>query len=188
MTRPPLARLILFAALLLIACGGEGASGITITTYEDQGNAHLTQAEVEAVLNGAPGPQYNSNPATSGPHAGGSVPCGVYREEIPDIFTVHSLEHGAVIVFYRRDLSQEEILALEGLARELSTHIIVMPRLDLTDPVIVAAWGRLGILEKPDLEAVRSFWRDYAQRGPERGVACPFEVDQGSGVSPPTTS
>jgi hypothetical protein len=180
-------------ALLIAACGGQTAGSVasnvtdstmTVTEYEDMGRDHLTPEEVAAVRNGGAPPEYSSSPASSGRHSGEWVPCGVFREESSDIFTVHSLEHGVVIIFYRPDLAEEEILQLEDLVRELATHAIVMPRIGLSSLVVVAAWGRLGLLNAVDLEAIRGFWLEFAQRGPEPGVECPIEVDQSAGAVP----
>jgi hypothetical protein len=178
-------KLLCALMLVLVACGGQtGGSGavndssLTITEYEDMGREHLSPEEEDAFLNGAAPPEYSSSPASSGKHAAQWAPCGVFREELADIYTVHSLEHGAVIIFYRPDLPEQEIGQLEDLVTELATHIIVMPRTGLTSPIVLAAWGRLGVMEGLDIEAIRGFWLEYAQRGPEPGVSCPLEVDQ----------
>jgi Protein of unknown function (DUF3105) len=66
--------------------------GADITAYPDLGVEHLAA--------GDPGPEYNSNPPTSGPHAPQPAACGIYREPVTDIQQVHTLEHGAIIVQY----------------------------------------------------------------------------------------
>ena len=99
---------------------------------------------------------------------------------MPEIFNLHTLEHGAVIFYYQPDqLSEDERNRLEELGRELSTHVIVMPFAELVVPMALVSWGHLAELEQFDLEAARSFWGEFAQRGPESGIACPFEVDEG---------
>ncbi|MGH8874671.1 MAG: DUF3105 domain-containing protein, partial [Acidimicrobiia bacterium] len=174
-------RWLMAAVMLLGACGGSegGEVELPVQTFRDQGVNHLTEESVQDILAGAPGPDYNSDPPTSGPHAPTWAPCGVYREPIPDIFQVHTLEHGAVLAQYRPDLPADQVAALESLARELGQHVLVAPRDGLGPPVVLTAWTVLVELPELDLEAVREFHREYAQRGPE-AVPCPFEVDQAS--------
>jgi hypothetical protein len=98
---------------------------------------------------------------------------------VPEIFNIHSLEHGAVIFYYQPDsISDTELAALEDLGRELATHVIVMPHTALDVALAMVAWGNLAVLESIDVEAARSFWGEFAQRGPESGVPCAFTVDE----------
>ncbi len=164
-------------------------AGCTPTTgaYEvlepaDLGVDHLSPEATVAIVAGTEeSPEYSSVPATSGPHAGAPTPCGVYRTEVPEIFNVHTLEHGAVIFYYQPErVSGEERAQLEEAGRELSTHVIVMPYAALEVPIAMVAWGHLAQLERVDLEAARSFWGEFAQRGPESGIPCDLTVDEAS--------
>lgn len=178
------------AAVLLLtiaACGGavqstttDSGLGFPVETPEDRGAAHLSREEVDAILLGeAAPPEYSSVPATSGTHAALVAPCGIYREEIPEMFVVHTLEHGAVVVYYNPDEVGEATLAeVEEVARTMSTHIVVAPYSIMPTPVALVAWGQLAARPSLEVEEVRSFWGEYAQRGPESGVRCPIEVDQ----------
>ena len=173
--------------LTIAACGGSAQSttavaglGFPVEAPDDGGAAHLSPAEVDAILQGetAP-PEYSSVPATSGIHAPVSAPCGIYREEIPEMFVVHTLEHGAVVVYYQPGHVDEATLAeIEGVARTMATHIVVAPFASMPTPVALVAWGHLAARPSLEVEEVRSFWGEYAQRGPESGVSCPVEVDQ----------
>jgi hypothetical protein len=177
-------------AVLLVttaACGGSVQStttatglGFPVETPEDRGVAHLSPEEVDAVLSGeAAPPDYSSVPATSGTHAPVAAPCGIYREEIPEIFTIHTLEHGAVVVYYRPgDVDEATLAEVEELARTMATHIVVAPYTDMPTPVALVAWGHLAARPSLEVEEVRSFWGEYAQRGPESGIRCPVEVDE----------
>jgi hypothetical protein len=169
---------------LLFACGNAGATGeYEVLEPEDLGVNHLSQEETQSIVDGTlVPPSYSSVPATSGRHAPVPTPCGVYRQEVPEIFNIHALEHGAVIFYYREDLlTEEERASLEGLGRELNTHVIVMPFANMEAPMTLVAWGRIAALPVLDLEAARSFWAEFAQLGPESGVACDFAVDEGQG-------
>ena len=161
MTRSPLA-----ALLLLIACNPLG--GLEVETFPDQGASHVPpDAE----------PQYNSDPPTSGPHVQTWAPCGIYRQEVPDLLQVHDLEHGVVMLQYDPEISNEDRRALEDLGRALRDHIIVAPRSGMASPVALTAWTKLLPLEEVDEEAIRAFYQQFAGRGPER-VQCPFEFDE----------
>ena len=126
-------------------------------------------------------PSYNSSPGTSGPHALSPAACGIYTEEISDIVQVHDLEHGTVVVQYQLSIGDDDRARIQEFARAKGTHILVAPRADLTHPVVVTGWTRMLRLDNVDLNAIGVFYDRFAQRGPEVGVACPFEIDQALG-------
>ncbi len=144
-----------------------------VETFSDLGGGHLAV--------GDPEPIYNSSPPTSGPHSPSSTACGIYVEEIPDVVQVHNLEHGTVVVQYQPDIANEERIRIEEFARAQGTHILVAPRGDLTHLVAVTGWTRMLRLDNADLEAIGAFYDRYAQRGPELGVPCLFQIDQSLG-------
>lgn len=161
---------VLAMAVLAGACGGaadDGAGGVE--EFADQGRDHLAA--------GDPIPTYNSDPPTSGPHAPVWTRCGIYSEPIPDVVQVHNLEHGVVMVQYRPDLSDSDVESLAALVRGLGDgYMVVAPRPGLAEPVVASAWTRLQRFDDVDIEGLRDFWLDNAQRGPEV-VPCPFEED-----------
>ena len=166
---------------IVSACTGTESRSYEVSEPEDLGVEHLSAEVVDAIVAGTGDPpRYSSMPATSGPHAPTPTPCGIFRQEVPEIFNIHSLEHGAVIFYYQPDvISSEELLELEELGRELATHVIVMPYSALEVPLAMVAWGRLAELDQVDFDAARSFWGEFAQRGPESGIACDVSVDEG---------
>lgn len=141
-----------------------------VETFPQMGRDHL--AEGEAI------PDYNSSPATSGDHSAAPAQCGIYTDEIPDEVQVHNLEHGAVVIQYQPDLDPAEIQALEDYARTKSSHILLAPRSDLDDPVVVTSWTRMLRLPTADIDTIDVYYEQFAFAGPEVGVACPFAVDQ----------
>ena len=170
----------LLLALALLACAEPAGRTYEVSQPEDLGVEHLSPESVDAIVAGTEDPPlYSSVPATSGPHAPAATPCGIFRQEVPEIFNIHSLEHGAVIFYYQPDsISEDELSELEDLGRELATHAIVMPYAALEVPMAMVAWGDLAELERVDVEAARSFWGEFAQRGPESGIPCDFTVDE----------
>lgn len=141
-----------------------------VQTFADQGRTHLAT--------GAPAPAYNSDPPTSGPHSSQSVPCGIYRQEIPGPAQVHDLEHGVVMVQYSPEIDSSTREQLEGFGREAGSHVIVAPRSGMDEPVVLTAWTKRLGLETADEGLMRSFYDRYAKAGPELGVPCPNQVDE----------
>lgn len=145
----------------------------SMSSFADLGGGHLRE--------GDPTPNYNSSPATSGPHAPSSTACGIYAEEIPDVVQVHNLEHGTVVVQYLPDLDGAGLSRIQEFAREKDTHILVAPREDLTHPVVVTGWTKMLRLETADFDVIGAFYDRFARRGPEVGVPCLFQIDQSLG-------
>ncbi|MGH8947349.1 MAG: DUF3105 domain-containing protein, partial [Acidimicrobiia bacterium] len=91
-----------------------------VETFPDLGGQHLAPGEAA--------PEYNSDPPTSGPHSETPAPCGIYRQPVPDVNYLHSMEHGAIVVQYDPNLAQEQIEELEAIGRDVGGEIIVAPR------------------------------------------------------------
>lgn len=141
-----------------------------VQTFPDQGTEHL---EV-----GAPTPEYNSDPPTSGPHSSTPAPCGIYRQPVPDPAYLHSMEHGAIVVQYDPELSQDQIEELEEIGRQVGGEIIVAPRPDNPAAVSIVAWTQLLLLDSVDGDVITAFEREYGNRSPEAAAQCAFQVDE----------
>lgn len=141
-----------------------------VETFPQMGRDHLAQGETP--------PDYNSSPATSGDHSAAAAECGIYTSEVPDQVQVHNLEHGTVVIQYQPDLDPTEIQALQEYARTKAGHILVAPRADLDDPVVVTSWTRMLRLPAADIDTIDVYYDQFVFSGPEVGVACPFAVDQ----------
>ena len=141
-----------------------------VETFPDMGRNHLAE--------GDPPPDYNSSPATSGDHSPTAAQCGIYTSEIPDPVQVHNLEHGTVVIQYQPGLGPGELRALQDYARTKRSHILLAPRADLEDPVVVTSWTRMLRLQSADIETIEVYYQQFAFAGPEAGVPCGFVVDQ----------
>ena len=116
----------------------------------------------------APGSEvdpYNSNPPTSGPHAG-PAPWGVSSDEILDENAIHNLEHGGIWISYK-NLDDESITILEEIARKNSRSVILSPREANDSNIAVASWGRLMKLDTADEEQISEFISRNKNRSPE---------------------
>ena len=116
------------------------------------------------------GPQYNSNPPTSGPHWSNPLRRGIHDEEQPDERLIHNLEHGEVWISYRPGISAEVIEELEEIARGYN-KIVMTPRSKNDADITVASWGRLdkwNLDGKPlDKKRVEDFIVRYLNQGRE---------------------
>lgn len=159
------------AVIVFVVTRPEPEELVGVETFPNMGSGnHLAAGE-------AP-PVYNSSPATSGKHSASAVPCGIIATEVPDQFQVHNLEHGTVVIQYRPDLPETELTSLQDYARSKPGHILVAPRSDLSDPVVVTSWTRMLRLDSVDLNTIDVYYGRYVRTGPEVGVACPFAVDE----------
>jgi hypothetical protein len=121
---------------------------------------------------------YCSNPPSSGPHYPLWADFKEYPGPVPSGYLVHSMEHGAVVLFYKcdppgcpdiveglrkmRDVAPVDPRCTDGVKR-----IIVVPSTTIASKVAAAAWGatyQAPCLDTPSLEA---FVRDHYAKGPE---------------------
>lgn len=172
----------LLVAMVLGACG----TGEPTTTSIDLGVEHfdaldspvLSADEINGIIAGnLPAPDFNSDPATSGPHADTWARCGIYRQEIPDIYLVASMNRGAVVVHYEPALEPSEIDSLGDLARDIGEGVIVAPRPGLSAPIVLTAWTTLLELRSLDADAIRAFVDQYGHQSPDDSP-CPLEIDE----------
>jgi hypothetical protein len=131
---------------------------------------------------------YPSRPPASGPHANSTASAGVYVDPPSMDEAIHSLEHGAVIVWLAPDaLGAKEVDDIESFFRKGNekNHIIVSP-FDYPDQgaagslpsgaqMAVVAWHRLQTCDRPDLAVAFSFAERYRfnlwRRGSYQGEA-----------------
>lgn len=173
---------VLVMLILAAACGGAAepadvGSGLVVERFDDFGAEHFAETDVQAIVDGTSSFAYDTFPATSGPHASSWAPCGIYTDEVPEVFSVHSMEHGAVVVHHDPALSAADLEAIRETARQLGSHVVVTPRSGLAEPVVLTAWTVLARLGEPDTAVIEEFWNTHAQQAPER-LPCPMEIDE----------
>lgn len=113
--------------------------------------------------------QYNSNPPAGGPHYATTAHAGIYdKDKTPaDGYLVHSLEHGAVILWYKSDLPKDQVEKLKNVFNDASGKKIMVPRKNLDVPVAVSSWGRVLQLGTINGEQIKAFFETNYNRGPE---------------------
>jgi hypothetical protein len=170
--------------LVLPACAGGATDdpGVVLdveTFPELVVDVHLSETAVRQILNSEiEAPEYNSNPPTSGAHSPKAAACGVFRQAVPDVYQLHDLAIGVVVIQYSPSLEAVDVERIEKLARSFEDRVIVAPRSGMDAPVIATAWTTMLRLSEVDEELLRAFYTRYVGSGPEAGE-CPFDVDEG---------
>lgn len=128
----------------------------------------ITIQNVRHVKPGETHEGYNSNPPTNGPMVDEVAGAGIHDQEVVDEKVVHSMEHGAAIVWYRAGLPKEYLEKVSQAFNEVSGKKIMLPRQDLDTPIVLTSWGRLLKLESIDEEKIKEFIATNEDRGPEK--------------------
>ncbi len=140
------------------------------STSEDTDNARLGE-EISIVSRdhiniGDDFGSYNSNPPTSGAHAG-PAPWGFNEAEIVDQNAIHNIEHGGIWISYK-DIDEQSLEVLRNIARTNSQSVIISPRAANDSPVAIASWGRLLKTDVIDEEQIKEFIKGNKNKSPER--------------------
>jgi len=116
---------------------------------------------------------YPSTPPASGPHDPGPLGAGVYPSPPPVYSTIHSLEHGAVVVWYDPSASGQELDRIKSFFDDAanSDHVIVAPynypdqgaagKLPAGKQMVMVAWHHIESCDRPSLAAAFDFVAHY---------------------------
>ena len=168
--------------MLLVALGLVAAAvALIVVVATTGGSGGGNKADLSGVQTFGPLPrnhvqgrvQYAQTPPVGGDHSAIVQNCGFYAEPVPSEQAVHSMEHGAVWITYRPDLSVTQVDVLRRLAQG-HDYVLVGPFPGLPSPVVASAWSvqlRLPSATDPRLSA---FVRRYSEgpQAPERGALC----------------
>ncbi|RLM39944.1 DUF3105 domain-containing protein [Haloarcula sp. Atlit-120R] len=158
------------------------ASGIEASSLNDTGDSDRLAGVQQFPDRGANHVEegsaidYQRVPPLSGTHYASTVGAGFY-EATPLLGSlVHTLEHGAVIVYY--DPDEISPGARESLRGFSSTHtgtwrsVVVVPNPsdDPRAPYVMTAWRHELPMDGYDAETVHAFLSEYLGRGPENPV------------------
>lgn len=128
----------------------------------DEGAEHVDRDETHLA--------YKTNPPTSGPHWVGVAGAGIKNEPVADELVLHSMEHGAAVVWYREDLNQSDIDRIKEAFSASSGKKIMLARKDLDVPVALTSWGYLLKLEEIDEAKIKEFIETNNDRAPEKAT------------------
>ena len=120
---------------------------------------------------------YPQTPPAGGQHNPAWLNCGIYSEPVPNVYAVHSLEHGAIWVTYNPTLSESE---LDTLRTHLpSTYVILSPFPALPAPIVLTAWNTQLRVDTAEDERIPMFFEEYwrSQYVPEPGALCSGVID-----------
>lgn len=169
----------------IVSFAGTAPEGIETAPLPDSGREDVIGVVATEAFTGQPNHvsaselNYDpSNPPTAGPHTGNSARAGFYEQEVGFGPLVHSLEHGAVVIYYDpQQITPEARESLRAFAQQHTgawRSVIVMPHPGEPDAAYeLTAWEKRLKLQEYDARAVRAFVAEYIGRGPENPVREP---------------
>ena len=148
------------------------AAGCELTSNPATSRDHLGDANESG--------EYRQNPPNSGKHFATPATDGIYNEQPPATALVHTLEHGRVVIWFKRNLPADARGQLKSLFDEDPYQLVLTPNTTGMRPAVAAtAWNSdpvpLGTgqsLACPRwnddvIDALRAFRDEHRGRGPE---------------------
>nr|WSX52157.1 DUF3105 domain-containing protein [Streptomyces sp. NBC_00974] len=119
--------------------------------------------------------KYEMNPPVGGDHSPRWMNCNgdVYKNPLPEVNAVHSLEHGAVWVTYSEKADKADVEKLAGTVAK-TPYTLMSPDKEQAGAIMLSAWGKQLTVDKADDPRVAQFFTKYVQgpQTPEPGAAC----------------
>lgn len=158
-----LTTVLVFAGIILSADKQSEKLSIPLAGEEQpiKSSQHVVEGAVEQL----------QDPPTSGNHYGNGVAGpGIHKEPVEDGLTVHSMEHGAVVLHYDpNQLDEGEQNQLDELFKtEIKGKKIMMPRENMSSPIILTSWGQILKLGNIERTEIINFFEANNDRGPEK--------------------
>ncbi|MGW2438724.1 DUF3105 domain-containing protein [Streptomyces goshikiensis] len=119
--------------------------------------------------------KYEMNPPVGGDHHPRWMNCNgdVYKNPVPEVNAVHSLEHGAVWVTYNEKAAKGD---LDKLAETVgkTPYSLMSPVKEQAGAIMLSAWGKQLTVDSATDPRVAQFFTKYVQgpQTPEPGAAC----------------
>ncbi|GAA1171209.1 DUF3105 domain-containing protein [Streptomyces hebeiensis] len=118
---------------------------------------------------------YPMTPPVGGDHNQVWMNCegDVYKDPIPNVNAVHSLEHGAVWVTYNEKAADDDVKKL-GERVEKTPYSLMSPVKEQSGALMLSAWGKQVTVDSATDPRVEQFFTKYVQgpQTPEPGAAC----------------
>ena len=165
---------ILGLALLIPACSDDSGSKFQaaqiaaptsdpdIETFPSEGQEHVDVGTTVTYL---------TDPPTSGAHYPSPQDGGYFETAIAAGYLVHSLEHGAVVIYYNpatvTDPQKDSLKALAAAHPGIYSQVVCVPRSDALYPIILTAWTHRLRLAAYDQSRIDGFIALYLGQGPE---------------------
>jgi hypothetical protein len=174
------ATLIVIAIVLgFLLLGGGGQSeaavlreeGCTLQSFPGQEGDHVDDPEAK------PEPAWNSSPPTSGDHSSTPAVYGFYTTPVELRNSVHNLEHGAIVIHFGDDVSDQTVEQLQAFYDEDPTGLIVAQLPSLGNKITLSAWtaepgergrGYLATCTGVSERAFSKFLDEHRYKGSER--------------------
>jgi hypothetical protein len=161
--------LVAVVAVTVVAVTGGGSAQLPAgtATFTESNHQHVTGTV-----------HYNRTPPAGGAHSAVPLNCGVYNQPVANENAVHSMEHGAVWITYRPNLSRVEIAQLAGFVQShyvgTQRYLVLSPYPGLPAPVVASAWGAQLHLTGPNDPGLAAFVAHFAGggQGGELGGPC----------------
>lgn len=123
---------------------------------------------------------YPMKPPVGGDHNQVWMNCdgNVYKEAIPDMNAVHSLEHGAIWVTYNDKAAAGDVTKLSEKVKK-TPFSMMSPVKDQAGAIMLSAWGKQVTVDSADDPRVSQFFTKYVQgaQTPEPGAPCTGGLD-----------
>jgi len=167
-----------------LAAAGCGAVQTTKAYSGGLDRAHIGQQGAHGTVQAPPAlSTYPSRPPASGPHDPVPQDAGVYTDPPPIYKTIHSLEHGAVVIWHSPTAPANLVGQLTSYFNSLNDdHVIVAPfnypdqgaagKLPAGKQMVMVAWHHIQACGKVSVEAAKTFvhaWKNSSS-APEAGL------------------
>lgn len=146
---------------LVSALAQEGQGVLAqVRSPASQGNGHLGVGQTKAYIEIFP---------TSGDHSETPLKAGVYDRPMPKVNLVHSLEHGAIVIYYENPGEDAARLFKDWASLYTGSFesFIATKSPGLGEAVVLTAWTKSLRLERFDAASAAAFMDAYRGRGPE---------------------
>lgn len=176
-----LALAVVVYVILFLGGGDPGGDGNAASLPEQGDQAVISEVATEPStgnehVSSGTDINYDRIPPTSGTHYTSTVQAGFYEQTQPLGSLVHSLEHGAVVVYYDpSQLSPEAESSLQSYTDSYtgtwaSFIAVPNPRDDPGAAYVLTAWEKRLPIDQYDNSTVQAFTAEYLGRGPENPV------------------
>ena len=171
---PPRATVAAVTTLLLAGCGGAEKPDLGAAARAAGGELYAQPYELGIGDHSTRPVSYATAPPVNGTHhpvwAQDGNYAGVEPPQVEQL--VHAMEHGRVIVWYRKGLPADQVAALERFVAADDHHmLLVEDRTDMPCDVAITAWAHGMRCEtfrgEATLSALSAFRDTYRDQGPE---------------------